>query len=84
MNSSVRRSSSSSLSERISISMPADADIVFTDVPPSMTPTLNVVLGSSGALKSDIFAIALPIACIGLGSPKSAKLCPPLPVNVTL
>ena len=63
--------------------MDAEPEIVFTEVPPWITPTLNVVFGSSGTWNSAICAIARPIAWIGLGMPKFWKLWPPLPVNVT-
>ena len=47
---------------------------VFTEVPPWITPTLNVVFGSFGTWNSAICAIARPIAWIGLGMPKFWKL----------
>ena len=54
--------------------MDAESEIVFTEVPPWITPTLNVVFGSSGTWNSAICAMARPIAWIGLGMPKFWKL----------
>ena len=48
--------------ERISMSILADAAIVLMDVPPSITPTLNDVLGLVGTLISAMPAIILPSA----------------------
>src|SRR5262249_26994761 len=47
--------SSSALSERISISIQAVCAMEFTDVPPSMRPTLKVVLGCLGTLEAQDF-----------------------------
>jgi hypothetical protein len=45
--------------------------IEFTEVPPSITPTLNVVRGSDGTWSPAIPAMARPIAWIGLGMPNA-------------
>ena len=55
----------------------------LTDVPPPTRPTLKVVFGVVGTWISSIFAIARPIAPIGLARPNAAKLWPPGPLNVT-
>ena len=49
----------------------ASAAMALTEVPPVTVPTVNVVLGSDGVCKSEIFAIARPIAWIALGNPNS-------------
>ena len=67
----------------MSTSIHASKGIEFTDVPPPMRPTLNVVLGTSGTWKSAIWAMARPSAWIGFTRPKAPKLCPPGPLNVT-
>ena len=59
--------SSSGDSERMSTSICPNGEMVLTDVPPEMMPTLNVVLGLLGTWKSDILAMARPSAWIGLG-----------------
>jgi hypothetical protein len=43
----------------------------FTEVPPSITPTLNVVFGFDGVVMSPIIAMALPIAWMGVGVPNA-------------
>ncbi|MGC4082755.1 MAG: hypothetical protein QM736_11740 [Vicinamibacterales bacterium] len=60
--------------DRMSTSIHASAGIAFTDVPPPMRPTLKVVRGVAGTLKSASFAMARPRAFAGLGRPNSAKL----------
>jgi len=64
-------SSASAVSERISRSIAAEKGIEFTDVPPEITPTLNVVLGEPGTCTSEMPAIALPSAWIGFGMPNA-------------
>ena len=48
--------------ERMSTSIVASAEMEFTDVPPLMTPTLNVVFGVVGTWMSEMPAIARPSA----------------------
>ncbi len=66
----------------MSISMTASPAIALTEVPPEMVPTVKVVFGSFGVLRSPIFAIARPIAWMALGRPKLLKLWPPGPLKV--
>ena len=63
--------SDAALSERMSTSTMPSYGIEFTDVPPRTTLALNVVRGASGTVKSDIFAMARPIACTGFGMPNA-------------
>lgn len=49
-------------SERMSISIAASGEIVFTDVPPFTMPTLNVVLMPAGGCRSPMLAMARPMA----------------------
>src|SRR5574338_575854 len=49
-------------SDRLSMSIDPLGEIVFTDVPPSMIPTLKVTLGVVGTWMSAMVAIALPNA----------------------
>ena len=44
------------------MSIDASNAIEFTDVPPLITPTLNVVFGEAGTWISEILAIARPSA----------------------
>ena len=67
----------------MSTSIQPSNGIEFTDVPPPTRPTLNVVFGCFGTWISLIFAIARPIAPIGLAMPNAPKLWPPGPLNVT-
>ena len=67
--------------ERRSTSIQASDGIAFTDVPPPMRPTLNVVRGVALTRKSAIVATARPSAFAGFGCPKSAKLCPAGPLT---
>jgi hypothetical protein len=55
----------------MSNSIDASNGIEFTLVPPSITPTLNVVFGDVGTWKSAIAAIARPSACAGFGLPNA-------------
>ena len=59
--------------DRKSTSIQASDGIAFTDVPPPIRPTLNVVRGSSGTWNSAIFATARPSAFAGFGRPKSRE-----------
>ncbi len=45
--------------------------IELTDVPPSMMPALNVVLGDAGTRRSAMCASARPSAWMGLGMPNA-------------
>ena len=54
--------SDAALSERMSTSTMPSYGIEFTEVPPLTTLALNVVRGSVGTVKSDIFAMARPMA----------------------
>ena len=51
--------------------MDASKAIEFTEVPPLMTPTLNVVFGVTGTCTSEILAIARPSAWMGFGMPNA-------------
>jgi len=66
-----RSASACADSERKSTSIEPLGEIVFTDVPPSMIPTLNVAFGVVGTWMSAIAAIARPNAWMGLGMPKA-------------
>ena len=55
----------------------------LTEVPPSTTPMEKVVLGLFGTSSSEYLAMALPMAKMGLGMPKSPLECPPGPLKVT-
>src|SRR6185437_13404110 len=76
------RSSSPSSSERRSTFTEALDGIEFTDVPPSITPKLNEVRGSSGTRIAENRTMPREMALIGFGAPKSDQLCPPGPVTV--
>ena len=67
----------------MSTSIQPSNGIELTDVPPPTRPTLNVVFGERGTCISLIFAIARPMAPIGLAMPNAPKLWPPGPLNVT-
>src|SRR5260370_37940688 len=73
--------SSASDSDRKSTFISACAGIEFTDVPPSISPILKLVLGDSGTWPATKRAIPRPSAWMGLGTPKSDQLCPPGPVT---
>ena len=63
--------------------MLADSGIELTEVPPRITPTLNVVFGDAGTgvwLKT---RMARASAMIGLGAPKSLQEWPPGPRTIT-
>jgi len=75
-----RESSAAWLTERRSRSIEAPLAMAFTEVPPSIRPTLKVVFGVLGTGICAMPAIARPRAWIGLGIPKSEKLWPPGPV----
>jgi hypothetical protein len=55
-------------SERMSIAMRASGEMVLTEVPPAMVPTVKVVLGKLGVCTSEIFAIARPRPWMALGT----------------
>ena len=55
----------------MSTSMLPSNGIEFTDVPPEITPTLNVVFGVDGTWMSAMPAIARPSAWIGFGMPNA-------------
>ena len=55
----------------MSTSIEPSNGIEFTDVPPEITPTLNVVFGLVGTWMSEIAAIARPSAWIGFGMPNA-------------
>ena len=57
--------------------------IEFIEVPPSMTPKLYELRGSSGTRIEENFTIPRARAVIGFGAPKSDQLCPPGPVMLT-
>ena len=57
--------------ERISTSIQASKGMALTEVPPPTRPTLKVVLGLVGTSKSSIFAMARPIAWMGLAMPNA-------------
>ena len=59
--------------ERMSSSIQPSNGIEFTDVPPPIRPTLNVVFGCFGTWSSWIFAMARPIAPIGLAHAERAE-----------
>ena len=61
------------------ISIVAFAAMELTVEPPTTVPTVKVVFGVSGTLRSAIFAMARPNACVALGMPNAAQLCPPGP-----
>ena len=73
----VAGSPDSPVSAVAAISPPADLanwgkpGVVFTDVPPSMIPTLNVALGVVGTWMSAIAPMARPNAWMGLGMPNA-------------
>src|ERR1700733_5737071 len=73
---------SGSASDRRSTFIEAFAGMEFTEVPPSIVPTLNVVLGLSGAGVFRKCAIPRARALMGLATPKSDQLWPPGPVMV--
>src|SRR5512144_538359 len=58
-------------SDRRSTSIVPVGEIVLTDVPPWMIPTLNVAFGVVGTLMSAMAEMALPNACIGFGMPNA-------------
>jgi hypothetical protein len=60
--------------DRMSTSIHASEGIELIDVPPPTRPTLKVVLGLEGTWNSPTFAMARPIAPMGLGSPNAEKL----------
>src|SRR5215813_2907096 len=64
--------------------MLALSGIALTELPPSIIPTLNEVLGDSGAGYAANLAMARPRACTGFTVPKSPQECPPGPMIVTL
>src|ERR1700676_898691 len=72
--------SADSDSERRSTLIDASAGIEFTEVPPSISPTLNDVRGFSGTGTFTKRAIPRASAWIGFGAPKSDQLCPPGPL----
>ena len=63
--------------------MLADSGMEFTEVPPRITPILNVVLGAVGTVVAAKVSMALPKITIGLGAPKSLHECPPGPRTMT-
>src|SRR4051794_40232014 len=69
--------------DRISTFMLADSGIELTDVPPRMTPMLNVVLGVLGTVVAVNASIALARITIGFGAPKSLQEWPPGPRTIT-
>src|SRR6266404_9172129 len=69
--------------ERRSTRMLADSGIEFTDVPPRITPTLNVVLGVPGTGVRLKTSIVRDRTIIGLGAPKSLHEGPPGPRTIT-
>src|SRR5579872_7307137 len=73
---------SGSASERRSTLIAAFAGIEFTEVPPSIVPTLYVVLGLSGAGVLRKSAMPRASALMGLATPKSDQLWPPGPLMV--
>src|ERR1700682_679249 len=73
--------SSESDSERKSTFIRARDGIEFTDVPPSISPILKLVLGDSGTRAATKRAIPRPSAWMGFGTPKSDQLWPPGPVT---
>ena len=66
----------------MSTAIRASAAMALTEVPPLTVPTVKVVLGSDGGCRSEIFAIARPIAWIALGRPNSWNEWPPGPLKV--
>ena len=60
--------------ERMSTAIRLPLAMALTEVPPLTVPTVKVVFGSDGGCRSDIFAIARPMAWIALGRPNSWKL----------
>src|SRR5450631_2251727 len=86
---SARRSDCSSRSisvidvERISTFILAASGMEFTEVPPRITPILNVVFGVVGTGVAVKVSIALARITIGLGAPKSLHECPPGPRTIT-
>src|ERR1700731_7664 len=69
--------------ERKSTRIEADSGIEFTDVPPRMTPMLNVVLGDAGTGVCVHTSMARERAMIGLGAPKALQEWPPGPRTIT-
>ena len=65
--------------ERRSTRAVADSGIELTDVPPEITPILNVVRGESGIWTSLNRASARERSTMGLGTPKSLHEWPPGP-----
>ena len=65
----------------MSISNHASNGIAFTDVPPPMRPTLNVVFGFSGTSNCEIVATARPSACIGFDNAERAVAVPARPLE---
>ena len=63
--------------------MLADSGIEFTEVPPRITPMLNVVLGMLGTVVALKVSIAFARITMGLGAPKSLHECPPGPRTIT-
>src|SRR5579872_5090649 len=76
------RSISAAELDRISTRMLADSGIELTDVPPRITPILNVVFGDDETRVCEKRWIARPRTTIGLGAPKSLHECPPGPRTV--
>src|SRR3979490_2367559 len=66
-------------SDRKSTFICARAGIEFTEVPPSISPILKLVLGDSGTRAATKRAIPRPSAWIGFGTPKSHQVGPPGP-----
>ena len=67
----------------MSTRMLADSGIEFTEVPPRITPTLNVVLGEDGTGVCANACTARASTTMGLGAPKSLQECPPGPRTMT-
>jgi hypothetical protein len=55
----------------MSTAIRASPAMALTEVPPETVPTVKVVFGSDGVCRSEIFAMARPMAWIALGNPNS-------------
>src|ERR1700722_499044 len=69
--------------ERISTFILADSGIELTDVPPRITPMLNVVFGVTGTCVDVNVSMARARITIGFGAPKSLHECPHGPRTLT-
>src|SRR5215831_21319027 len=62
--------------------MLADSGIELTEVPPRITPMLNVLLGTAETGVWQKPSMARARITIGLGAPKSLHECPPGPRTI--